>query len=143
MLLDGLIRHQSRFRAVACRVFSTTIIAHHVPSVPVWAKPSHLLLVHSTPNAAEAVQPYEMPCEFSGSMQHLLAVYWQESGTLKFFAVVDLGAALCCPVPTAYRVTGRFSLADIAATAGWCFRLCRAARDCGDHRSRPSHLWPH
>ena len=30
----------------------------------------------------------DKPCEFNGSMQHLLAVYWQGSGTLKFFAVV-------------------------------------------------------
>ena len=34
------------------------------------------------------VQPYEKECEFNRSMQHLLAVYWQGSGTLKFFAVV-------------------------------------------------------
>jgi hypothetical protein len=27
-------------------------------------------------------------CEFNRSTQHLLAVYWQGSGTLKFFAVV-------------------------------------------------------
>jgi hypothetical protein len=30
----------------------------------------------------------EKPCEFNRSTQHLLAVYWQGSGTLKFFAVV-------------------------------------------------------
>ena len=31
----------------------------------------------------------DKPCEFNRSTQHLLAVYWQGSGTLKFFAVVD------------------------------------------------------
>src|SRR5271170_6718702 len=82
-------------------------------------------------------------CEFSGSMQHCLAVYSREFETLKSSSGVDLGAALSCPAPTGYRGTGRFSLVSIAATAGWCFRWCRAARDCGDHRSRPSHLWPH
>jgi hypothetical protein len=30
----------------------------------------------------------DQACEFNRSTQHLLAVYWQGSGTLKFFAVV-------------------------------------------------------
>ena len=30
----------------------------------------------------------DLTCEFNRSMQHLLAVYWQGSGTLKFFVVV-------------------------------------------------------
>ena len=33
--------------------------------------------------------------------------------------------------------------AALASAVGWYFHLCRAARDCVDHRSRPSHLWPH
>jgi hypothetical protein len=30
----------------------------------------------------------DLPCEFNRWTQHLLAVYWQGSGTLKFFAAV-------------------------------------------------------
>ncbi len=48
-------------------------------------------------------------CEFSGSTQHLLAVYSQEFGTLKSFAGVDSSAALSCPGPTGYRATGQFA----------------------------------
>ena len=43
-----------------------------------------LLLVAACPASLEA----NSTCEFNRSTQHLLAVYWQGSGTLKFFAVV-------------------------------------------------------
>src|SRR5277367_2187010 len=47
-------------------------------------------------------------CQLNRSTQHFLEVYSQEFESLGFFLVVDLSAALLCPVPTVYSRTGRF-----------------------------------
>jgi hypothetical protein len=71
----------------------------------------------------------EVKCEFSGSTQHLLSVYWQESGSPTSFWDVDSSAARPGRAAVERWATGRFLGGSIVATVDWCFRSCRAARD--------------
>ena len=48
-------------------------------------------------------------CQLNRSMQHLLGVYSQEFGILKFFLDADLTAAPLCLDPLGYNQTGWFS----------------------------------
>src|SRR5271154_3315397 len=76
-------------------------------------------------------------CQFRWSTQHLLAVYSQGFGILKFFWGVDSSAARPGRAALENSRTGRYLAGSIAATGDWCFRWCRAARDSADRRSTP------
>src|SRR6267142_5219112 len=76
-------------------------------------------------------------CRLRWSTQHWLAVYSQESRSLRFFWGVDSSAARPGRVALANGQTGQCLAGSIAATVDSCFRWCRVARDFADHRSRP------
>ena len=104
----------------------------------------HEILVNAeTGNMGTSRNFSDFPGDLNGSTQHLFAVYLREFQNPRSFAGVDLNAGLPCPVRIVHIRTGRSFWGSIVAAAGWCFRSCRAARDCGDHRSRLSHRWPH
>src|SRR5258708_39424248 len=78
----------------------------------------------------------------NGSMQHWLGVYSPEFQSPRFFADVDLGAALPCRDRLENSRTSRFFWGSIVAADRWCFRLWLAARGSADYRGRLSPWWP-
>src|SRR5215472_6622391 len=76
------------------------------------------------------VQVTGLHCQLRRSTQHLLGVYSQGSGILKFFLDVDSSAARPGRAALESRQTGRFPWGSIALEGGLCFRLCtRISRD--------------
>src|SRR6516164_188117 len=89
--------------------------------------------------AAREIAP-GLSCRLRRSTQHLPAVYSPESEILRSFSGVGSSAARPGRAALERWGTGRFLEGSIAATADWCSRSCRAAKDSADRRSRPAHL---
>src|SRR5882762_4576296 len=79
------------------------------------------------------------PCRLKRSMQHLLAVYSQEFEIPESFLDVDSSAARPGRAALERWETSPFLAGSIAAAANLYFRLCHAARDFADRKSRPAH----
>src|SRR5882762_6738115 len=78
-------------------------------------------------------------CRLKRSMQHLLAVYSQEFEIPESFLDVDSSAARPGRAALERWETSPFLAGSIAAAANLYFRLCHAARDFADRKSRPAH----
>src|SRR5579863_6928217 len=78
-------------------------------------------------------------CRLRWSTQRSPEVYPRGCGILKFFSVVDSRAARPGRAALESSPTDRCLAESIAATADWCFRLCRVATGFADRRSTPAH----
>ena len=61
---------------------------------------------------------------FKESAQHFRAVYWLESGNLRFFAGVDSDGVRSSPVGIVRSKKGRFFSAGIVAASGYTRTVC-------------------